>query len=379
MNLIFNFSAETVGSGAPLTPAPPAVPGQQFMAQFGFLLQSNLKPISDNLQALSAKVSGIESWKQQVETKAFSVEKSTLLDLPADPDVEVPDGDEDAVFHSYEEEGDETEESELVSDSSALDQIFESSSRQFWIPEQKNILLWNTARNMDPVNNHKEEWSKPIAVRARKFLTSHPSARPFLGPSPDDDAPVLRYKNQKLLEKQLFTLQGAVGAAAAALTHLLEATDLAVDNLQSTAKEYRDTDILITDPREEAAEIFSTLASDFQSSYSKKAANALRLLGDAHNKVTCLRRGQYVDSITSGAEARNMVRRLQPTEQFLFGGDIQKVCKSLKDGNQLSHPLQKKAGFKGPKKDFSFKGTKGGRVDRFKTSKFKKFNKNYNN
>lgn len=56
-----------------------------------------------------------------------------------------------------------------------------------------------------------------------------------------------------------------------------------------------------------------------------------------------------MDNVTFGSEARNM----QPSKEFLFSGDIQKVCKSLKDGNQLFTVLQRKPsfGFKGPKKD----------------------------
>ena len=54
-------------------------------------------------------------------------------------------------------------------------------------------------------------------------------------------------------------------------------------------------------------EIFSTLAAEFKDTYVKKSTNALRLLGDGHNKVTSLCRSQYVDNVTSGSEAWNMV------------------------------------------------------------------------
>ena len=159
---------------------------------------------------------------------------------------------------------------------------------------------------------------------------------------------------------------------------MLSSTELVTENLQKTAADYRNPEVQVADPREEAAEIFSTLSAEFKDTYVKKAINALRLFADGHNKVTSLHRSQYVDNVTSGSEARNMVRQLQPSKQFLFGGDIQKVCKSLKDGNQLSTVLQRKPsfGFKGPKKDF--KGTKGGRVDRFRSKNpNSKFQRNF--
>ncbi len=349
------------------------------------LLQSNLKPLSDNLQGLTQKFSGLEAAQNDLQAQFLAQRQQTS---PVKSSVPTPlscisvsnevGSDNDSEFVEQDDEDEKIEDINQYQDNSPLDQIFESNSRQFWVPEQKHIDLWNSARNMDPTNNHKEDWSKPIAVKVRKFLTSHPSAKPFLGPSPDDDVPDLRYNNKKLLEKQLSTLHSSIGAGAAALTDLLSSTELVIENLQKTAADYSNPEVQVADPREEAAEIFSTLAAEFKDTYVKKAINALRLLADGHNKVTSLRRSQYVDNVTSGSEARNMVRRLQPSKQFLFGGDIQKVCKSLKDGNQLSTVLQRKPsfGFKGPKKDF--KGTKGGRVDRFRSKNpNSKFQRNF--
>ena len=377
-------------SGSSLPPAPKPNPAGNFFAQFSTLLTSTLQPISENLQTLTTKVKILEQngkpQAQMIEHVRQQQHKSPVTLVSSVPE-DTFDEDDDDEFNNLFTENDEVDqeqeqEHDHVEEDGNPDLVFDSSGK-YWVPEDRHVQLWNKARNMDSEHNHKDDWVKPIAVKTRKFLTSHPAAKPFQGPAPDDDIPVLRYKNQKLLEKQLVTLQGAVGAGAAAITNVLSAIEYATVNLQSTSEDYRSDEVAIVDPREEAAQIFTALRSELQDNIFKKAATALKLMADSHNKITHLRRHQFVDSVSAGVSARNMVKRLQPSKDFLFGGEISKVCKTLKDGNQLANPLQRSNSKGNFKKSFKSswqpqqqqqqqypRAGNNNRVDRFK--KFKK-------
>ena len=126
------------------------------------LLQSNLKPLSDNLQGLTQKVSSLEAAQNDLQAQFQAQRQHTSPVKSSDPtplsyiSVSFEVGsDNDPEFVEQEDEDEKIEDINPYQDNSPLDWIFESNSRQFWVPEQKHIDLWNSARNMDPTTTIK--------------------------------------------------------------------------------------------------------------------------------------------------------------------------------------------------------------------------------
>lgn len=77
------FSAEPIPSGSGL--AEPPEQGQNFFLQFSTLLQSNLKPLSDNLQGLTQKVSGLEAAQNDLQAQFLAQRQQTSPVKSSDP------------------------------------------------------------------------------------------------------------------------------------------------------------------------------------------------------------------------------------------------------------------------------------------------------
>ena len=58
--------------------------------------------------------------------------------------------------------------------------------------------------------------------------------------------------------------------------------------------------------------------------------------GAAHNSLTLERRQPMVDLVMNEKNARTIVKRLQPSDKFLFGGHLAEVARDLKDSSHLN-------------------------------------------
>ena len=74
------------------------------------------------------------------------------------------------------------------------------------------------------------------------------------------------------------------------------------------------------------------------------------------NQLTLDRRAPMTELVMKDKNARNIVKRLQPTDQYLFGGSLAEVARNLKDSTQLN-ALTGSGGFG---KKFSANSNRGG-------------------
>ena len=73
----------------------------------------------------------------------------------------------------------------------------------------------------------------------------------------------------------------------------------------------------------------------------------LRICADASNKISLLRRKPVVQCINTGDDVRRMAHKLQPSSEFLFGGKISTICKTINESKALKNPLvQNKAQYR---------------------------------
>ena len=204
--------------------------GQNFFFQFDNLLQSNLKPLSDNLLGLTQKVSGLEAAQNDLLAQFHTQSQQTSALKSSDPTL-LP--------------------CISVSNEMGLMMTLNLQSKMTRMRRLKisicirslkviHVNFGFLSRSISIYETLQETCIQPTTIKRMGLnlylsrLILHPSAKPFLSPSPNDGVPDLRY-NQKLPEKQLSTLHSFIGAGAAALTDLLSSTELVIENLQKTA------------------------------------------------------------------------------------------------------------------------------------------------
>ena len=88
-----------------------------------------------------------------------------------------------------------------------------------------------------------------------------------------------------------------------------------------------------------------------------------KILGSAFNEMIKSRRKPYEDGMTEWKNTRQIVKRLAPSSEHLFGGKLAEVAKNLKDSAQLN-PLSSAPRFglgsgRGKSKVGPFKGYQG--------------------
>ena len=66
------------------------------------------------------------------------------------------------------------------------------------------------------------------------------------------------------------------------------------------------------------------------------AGAVAEVAGAAHNSFTLDRRQPMVDMVMQEKNARTIVKRLQPSEKYLFGGHLAEVARDLKDSSHLN-------------------------------------------
>ena len=95
------------------------------------------------------------------------------------------------------------------------------------------------------------------------------------------------------------------------------------------------------DPRQETAIIMDILRNKILNEWGKILADQVKMSAWIFNQLLLLRRGQYLARVTQDKNARQIVKRLDPSTRFLFGGKIGEVSKNLKDQDQINPIVQK--------------------------------------
>ena len=129
--------------------------------------------------------------------------------------------------------------------------------------------------------------------------------------------------------------QNACGAAAAATAKVLVDIQDECEKLAATAKDYRDPQIEIHDPRSEMAEVLDAIKRTMMNGMAKTLSEALKISAWQFNQLIQLRRGQFLFKITQEKNARAICKRLNPSDRYLFFEHLGNVCKNLKESVQV--------------------------------------------
>ena len=73
--------------------------------------------------------------------------------------------------------------------------------------------------------------------------------------------------------------------------------------------------------------------------YGKAMRSVTKILGSAFNEMIKSRRGPYEAGMTEWKNTRQIVKRLSPSDEYLFGGKLAEVAKNLKDSAQVHFRL----------------------------------------
>ena len=105
-------------------------------------------------------------------------------------------------------------------------------------PSPLGLQVWAQARKTS-TDYGPDEW-KVVSLQPyiKKYMLHH-EALPFKAHEPDHNVEPLEWKREKDLEKQLLTIQNAVGAAANMVTSQLDGFDDMVASITATVKEYQ--------------------------------------------------------------------------------------------------------------------------------------------
>ena len=163
---------------------------------------------------------------------------------------------------------------------------------------------------------------------------------------------LFKYKEQKDHEKKAEVVQSMIGAAGHIAAEMLVSADEEVARITQTIYEFEDPETEILDARKETAEILGAirgsffhrfqmvdynflLVDDVVVRYGKAMRSVTKILGSAFNEQTKSRRGPYEAGMTEWKNTRQIVKRLSPSDEFLFGGKLAEVAKNLKDSAQV--------------------------------------------
>ena len=141
---------------------------------------------------------------------------------------------------------------------------------------------------LDPA--YGDAWLKPKIGNIVKKWTSNPGAAAFAAPKADCNLVPLKFADQRALEKQLIGLQAAAGGVGAITTRVLWLMEEKAKVLTNTAKQYKDGEVPIANPREEAGEIMLAVKSSIMDVWSKDMAELAKLAGAMYNNMMLMRR-----------------------------------------------------------------------------------------
>jgi len=250
------------------------------------------------------------------------------------------------------EDNDNRDAMETEEEITSLAEKFAGGSNKRIIPDEMELFLWEQGRktgsDFGPL-----DWKSLKVGQIVKIYNSHVAAEVFCAQEADPESPDLHFKDKREMEKSLKSFQNATGAVASAATHLLTKVQDECDNLLQTAKDYRDPNVSIEDPRNEAAMIMDVIRDRLINDWAKVMADQVKMLAWIFNQLLVTRRGQFLFRITEHKNARSIVKRLNPSTRFLFGNKLGDVSRNLKDSEQLN-PLASSTKFK-----TSFRGSGG--------------------
>ena len=183
------------------------------------------------------------------------------------------------------------------------------------------------------------------------------------------------------------------GGAGAITTRMLSLFQEKADELKKAAAHFRDGSTSIEDPREEAATALINMKDSLMVSWAKDMTDLARLVAYLHNNMLLMRRfssfrpripllnlmlrSLYLKKVSRVKQAKNKVKALNPTTEFLFGGGVGELCLAFSYSAELN-PLKKlntgKPKWKQPsshasggfsklpwkKEGFSYRGSRGG-------------------
>ena len=69
--------------------------------------------------------------------------------------------------------------------------------------------------------------------------------------------------------------------------------------------------------------------------YGKSTKETTKILGAVFNEITKARRSPFLHGVTDAKNTRTIVKRLAPSDDYLFGRKLAEVSKNLKDSAQV--------------------------------------------
>ena len=86
------------------------------------------------------------------------------------------------------------------------------------------------------------------------------------------------------------TVQSACGATAAASTKILVKLEDECESLANTAKEYRDPELIIADPRNEMVDILDAIRQKLMTDWAKIISDSVKMTAWQYNQILMMRR-----------------------------------------------------------------------------------------
>eukprot|EP00092_Neocalanus_flemingeri_P021070 GFUD01022828.1.p1 GENE.GFUD01022828.1~~GFUD01022828.1.p1 ORF type:complete len:460 (-),score=104.28 GFUD01022828.1:158-1537(-) len=307
----------------------------------GLADQMRAKP-ADQAVAMMTIMSRLERSNQLMVDMMLQQNQGRLPEIAVTNEAPIKHMAEDNGFSSDEDEFDpeadifdhvdkNTEEEEDVDD---LSTRFQGKKPRV-VPDETQIFVWKQARKVGS-DFVQDDWRNVSQASLVKSYNSHPEAIMFSAPLADAEVPDLKFKDKKDLEKQMKSVQSGCGASAAAATKSLAMLQEECDKLNDTAKDFRNPDVVITDSRGEMADVLDAVRHKLLSDLAKTIADAVKLNAWQFNQITMMRRAQYLFKIKVDQNARAIVKKVNPTDQYLFGDKLGQVCKNLKESGQLN-------------------------------------------
>ena len=165
------------------------------------------------------------------------------------------------------------------------------------------------------------------------------------------------FPDQFNLEVKLTSMMNYVGPMGAIAAHVMACFEDKVAQLKETAEKFRDGSVAIDDPREEAAAILSSLKETLAVTWGKDMTDLARVTASLYSTMLGMRRlvhffpslfasfwfcrGIYLKKVGDKKQARNRLKALTPSTEYLFGGNVGDLCHAVHQSFALPPPSKK--------------------------------------
>ena len=122
----------------------------------------------------------------------------------------------------------------------------------------ETVQLWAQYRKKT-TDFRPDDWRTMGSLPNVKAYTDHPGAVMFKAPECDPQAPSLKFKDKKDREKKSEKVQTMVGAIGHISCEMIVDINTEIVRIGNTIQEFSDPEVVIEDPRKEAAEIFAAV------------------------------------------------------------------------------------------------------------------------